>query len=54
MTSRALEVLRADSEDLYYADAKNSCVQSIPVEYNTRYVQNYSNLAGGSSTFIIP
>ena len=54
MTSRALEVLRADSEDLYYSDAKNACVQSIPVEYNTRFTQNLSNLAAGSSTFIIP
>lgn len=54
MTSRALEVLRADSEDLYYADAKNSCVQSIPVEYNTRYVQDFSNKSAGSSTLIIP
>jgi len=54
MTSRALDVLRADSEDLYYADAKNSCVQSIPVEYNTRYTQDFSNKSAGSSTFIIP
>jgi hypothetical protein len=54
MTSRALEVLRADSEDLYYSDAKNACVQSIPVEYNTRFTQTLSNLGAGSSTFIIP
>ena len=54
MTSRALDVLRADSEDLYYSDAKNACVQSIPVEYNTRYTQDFSNKSAGSSTFIIP
>jgi len=54
MTSRALDVLRGDSEDLYYQDAKNSCIQSVPVEYNTRFVQNFSNLSAGSSTFIIP
>jgi hypothetical protein len=54
MTSRALDVLRADSEDLFYSDAKNACVQSIPVEYNTRYTQDFSNKSAGSSTFIIP
>jgi hypothetical protein len=32
----------------------NCKVEAIPVEYNTRFQQNFSNLSSGSSTFIIP
>jgi hypothetical protein len=42
------------SEDLYYTDPDNCKVESIPVEYNTRFTQNFSNPNSGSSTFIIP
>ena len=42
------------SEDLYYCDPDNTKVESIPVEYNTRFSQTLTNLASGSSTFIIP
>ena len=41
-------------EDLYYTDPDNCKVESIPVEYNTRFTQDFSNKASGSSTFIIP
>jgi hypothetical protein len=40
--------------DLYYADAENAKVQAIPVEYNTRYSQEFSNKAAGVSVFLIP
>ena len=42
------------SEDLYYCDPDNTKVESIPVEYNTRFRQDLTNLSSGSSTFIIP
>lgn len=42
------------TEDLYYTDPDNCKVESIPVEYNTRFTQSFSNLGAGSSTFIIP
>lgn len=42
------------SADLYYTDPDNCKVESIPVEYNTRFQQSFSNPNGGSSTFIIP
>ena len=41
-------------EDLYYTDPDNCKVESIPVEYNTRFSQDFSNKGSGSSTFIIP
>jgi hypothetical protein len=41
-------------EDLYYTDPDNCKVESIPVEYNTRFSQDFSNKLSGSSTFIIP
>jgi len=41
-------------EDLYYTDPDNCKVESISVEYNTRFSQNLTNLSSGSSTFIIP
>ena len=41
-------------EDLYYTDPDNCKVESIPVEYNTRFSQDFSNKLTGSSTFIIP
>ena len=42
------------SEDLYYTDPDNCKVESIPLEYNTRFQQSFSNPGSGSSTFIIP
>jgi len=40
--------------DLYYADAENAKVQAIPVEYNTRFSQDFSNKGAGTSVFLIP
>lgn len=42
------------TEDLYYTDPDNCKVEAIPVEYNTRFTQDFSNKSSGSSTFIIP
>jgi hypothetical protein len=41
-------------EDLYYTDPDNCKVEAIPVEYNTRFTQAFSNPGSGTSTFIIP
>ncbi len=54
MASQALSVIAHEQEDLYYTDPANCKVQAIPVEMNTRFRQNFSNLATGSSTFLIP
>jgi hypothetical protein len=40
--------------DLYYADAENAKVQAIPVEYNTRFSQDFGNKTAGTSVFLIP
>ena len=42
------------TEDLYYTDPDNCKVESIPLEYNTRFQQNLSNLGSGTSVFTIP
>lgn len=42
------------TEDLYYTDPDNCKVEAIPVEYNTRFTQEFSNKGSGTSTFIIP
>ena len=53
MTSRALAVLEADKTDLYYSDAKNANVQNIFVLPNTRYFQEFSNKASGTSVLTV-
>lgn len=40
--------------DLYYYDAETSKKQCFPTTVNTKYVQNFANLTGGSSVFTIP
>ena len=40
--------------DLYYYDAETSKKQCFPTTQNTKYVQNFANLTGGSSVFTIP
>ena len=40
--------------DIYYQDAASARIQSIPVEYNTRYNQNFNTLGAGTSVFTIP
>jgi hypothetical protein len=40
--------------DIYYQDAASARIQSIPVEYNTRYNQAFNNPGTGTSVFTIP
>lgn len=40
--------------DLYYYDGETSKKQAFPTTQNTKYVQNFANLTGGSSVFTIP
>ena len=40
--------------DIYYYDADTSKKQAFPVTQNTKYVQQFANLTGGSSVFTIP
>ena len=40
--------------DLYYYDAETSTKQCFPTTQNTKYVQQFANLTGGSSVFTIP
>lgn len=40
--------------DMYYTDEENCKKQSIPVEYDTRYRQDFSNKASGVSVLTIP
>jgi hypothetical protein len=49
------ELIRPGSSvDLYYYDAETSKKQAFPTTYNTRYIQNFQNLTGGSQTFTFP
>lgn len=41
-------------EDLYYTDPDNCKVESIPVEYNTRFSTDFTSKSAGTSVFIIP
>lgn len=43
-----------ECEDLYYYDGETSKKQCFPVTVNTKYVQQFANLTGGSSVFTIP
>lgn len=40
--------------DIYYYDADTSKKQAFPTTQNTKYVQQFANLTGGSSVFTIP
>lgn len=40
--------------DLFYYDGKTEEKQCFPTTVNTKYVQTFSNLTGGSSVFTIP
>lgn len=41
-------------EDLYYTDPDNCKIEAIPVEYNTRFTNDFTSKSSGTSTFIIP
>lgn len=40
--------------DLYYYDGETSKKQAFPCTQNTKYIQQFANLTGGSSVFTIP
>jgi len=40
--------------DIYYYDGETSKKQCFPVTVNTKFVQQFANLTGGSSVFTIP
>ena len=44
----------SEAMDLYYYDAETSKKQAFPTTQNTKYVQQFANLTGGSSVFTIP
>ena len=54
MSSAHALVHIGEPHDLYYTDEKNAMKQSIPVDYNTRYSQEFSNKSSGVSVFVIP
>jgi hypothetical protein len=43
-----------DELDLYYYDAETSKKQAFPTTQNTKFVQSFANLSGGSSVFTVP
>jgi hypothetical protein len=49
------EMVRAGAPlDLYYYDGETSKKQAFPTTQNTKFVQSFNNLTGGSSVFTIP
>lgn len=40
--------------DLFYYDGETSKKQCFPATQNTKYIQQFANLTGGSSVFTIP
>jgi len=54
MSSAHALVHVGEPRDLYYTDEKNCLKQSVPVDYNTRYSQNFTQTGAGTSVFTIP
>ena len=54
MSSSQALVRVGEMLDMYYTDHENCKKQSIPVEYDTRYTQAFTNLASGTSVFTLP
>ena len=54
MSSSQALVRVGEPLDLYYTDHANCKKQAIPVEYDTRYSQDFSNKQSGVSVLIIP
>lgn len=49
------DMVRPGSDlDLYYYDAETSKKQAFPTTFDTKFVQQFQNTAGGSSVFTIP
>ena len=54
MATSVQDMVRSGEElDLYYYDAETSKRQTFPTTQNTKYVQQFANLTGGSSVFTI-
>ena len=56
MSSVSVQEMVRPSEpvDLYYYDSETSKKQAFATTQNTKYVQQFNNLTGGSSVFTIP
>jgi len=55
MSVSVQEMVRpSEAMDLYYYDAETSKKQAFATTQNTKYVQQFANLTGGSSVFTIP
>ena len=55
MSVSVQEMVRpSEAMDLYYYDADTSRKQAFATTQNTKYVQQFANLTGGSSVFTIP
>jgi len=55
MATSVQDMARTGEElDIYYYDAETSKKQAFPTTQNTKYVQSFANLTGGSSVFTIP
>jgi hypothetical protein len=52
--SLALDAVKSGAVDLYYAEPSNSLAQDVPVLTDSRFVQNFQNLASGTQVFTIP
>jgi len=53
-TSTQAMVRPGECVDIYYYDGETSEKQCFPTTQNTKYVQQFANLTGGSSVFTIP
>lgn len=53
-TSTQEMVRPGESVDLYYYDGETHKKQAFPTTLNTKYIQQFNNLTGGSSVFTIP
>lgn len=53
-TSVQDQVRPGECEDIFYYDGETSTKQCFPTTQNTKYVQSFANLTGGSSVFTIP
>ena len=53
-TSTQAMVRPGECVDLYYYDGETSKKECFPTTQNTKYVQQFANLTGGSSVFTIP
>ena len=55
MATSTQEMVRpGECEDVYYYDGETSKKQCFPTTVNTKFVQQFANLTGGSSVFTIP